>query len=111
MPPMPPPDIAGAPLSFFGLSATMASVVISSPAIDAAFCRAARTTLVGSMMPLETRFTYSIRKRQIAINSGEDGSVIVGKILEKDQYAYGFDAQNGGSRCRASGRRSACALS
>jgi chaperonin GroEL len=33
--------------------------------------------------------------RQIAFNAGEDGSVIVGKILEKDQYAYGFDAQNG----------------
>src|SRR5690349_16592052 len=33
--------------------------------------------------------------RQIAINAGEDGSVVVGKILEKDQYAYGFDAQNG----------------
>src|SRR5215210_2865712 len=33
--------------------------------------------------------------RQIALNSGEDGSVIVGKILEKDTYAYGFDAQNG----------------
>jgi chaperonin GroEL len=33
--------------------------------------------------------------RQIAINAGEDGSVIVGKILEKDQYAYGFDAQSG----------------
>jgi chaperonin GroEL len=33
--------------------------------------------------------------RQISINAGEDGSVIVGKILEKDQYAYGFDAQNG----------------
>ena len=33
--------------------------------------------------------------RQIAINAGEDGSVIVGKILEKDQYAYGFDAQTG----------------
>jgi len=31
--------------------------------------------------------------RQIAINSGEDGSVVVGKILEKDQYAFGFDAQ------------------
>src|SRR6266487_621835 len=31
--------------------------------------------------------------RQISINAGEDGSVIVGKILEKDQYAYGFDAQ------------------
>src|SRR5438132_862180 len=33
--------------------------------------------------------------RQITTNSGEDGSVIVGKILEKDQYAFGFDAQNG----------------
>ena len=56
---MPPPGIPGAPLSFFGLSATMASVVIRSPAIDAAFCSAARTTLVGSMMPLVTRLTYS----------------------------------------------------
>jgi chaperonin GroEL len=33
--------------------------------------------------------------RQIVINAGEDGSVIIGKILEKDQYSYGFDAQNG----------------
>jgi chaperonin GroEL len=33
--------------------------------------------------------------RQIAINAGEDGSVVVGKILEKDQYAYGFDSQTG----------------
>jgi chaperonin GroEL len=33
--------------------------------------------------------------RQIAINSGEDGSVIVGKILEKEAYTYGFDAQHG----------------
>ena len=33
--------------------------------------------------------------RQIAINSGEDGSVVVGKILENDTYAYGFDAQTG----------------
>src|SRR5204862_1811269 len=33
--------------------------------------------------------------RQIAINAGEDGSIIVGKILEKDQYGFGFDAQNG----------------
>src|SRR5258707_2942897 len=31
----------------------------------------------------------------IAINAGEDGSIIVGKILEKDQYAFGFDAQTG----------------
>ncbi|HLK82495.1 MAG TPA: chaperonin GroEL [Xanthobacteraceae bacterium] len=33
--------------------------------------------------------------RQIAINSGEDGSVVVGKILDKEQYNYGFDAQTG----------------
>ncbi|HEX4410067.1 MAG TPA: chaperonin GroEL [Xanthobacteraceae bacterium] len=33
--------------------------------------------------------------RQIALNAGEDGSVIVGKILEKDQYNWGFDAQSG----------------
>jgi chaperonin GroEL len=33
--------------------------------------------------------------RQIAINAGEDGSLVVGKILEKDTYAFGFDAQTG----------------
>jgi chaperonin GroEL len=33
--------------------------------------------------------------RQIALNAGEDGSVVVGKILEKDNYAFGFDAQSG----------------
>jgi chaperonin GroEL len=33
--------------------------------------------------------------RQIALNAGEDGSVVVGKILEKDQYSFGFDAQSG----------------
>jgi len=33
--------------------------------------------------------------RQIALNAGEDGSIVVGKILEKDTYAYGFDAQSG----------------
>src|SRR6187200_2324764 len=33
--------------------------------------------------------------RQIAINAGEDGSVILGKILEKDHYSYGFDSQTG----------------
>ena len=33
--------------------------------------------------------------RQIAINAGEDGAVVIGKILEKEQYAYGFDAQTG----------------
>jgi chaperonin GroEL len=33
--------------------------------------------------------------RQIAINAGEDGSVVVGKITENDTYGYGFDAQTG----------------
>jgi chaperonin GroEL len=33
--------------------------------------------------------------RQIAINAGEDGSVIVGKIQDNDTYAFGFDAQAG----------------
>src|SRR5690349_10188450 len=40
------------------------------------------------------RKALSAPARQIAINAGEDGSVIVGKILEKEQYAYGFDSQN-----------------
>jgi chaperonin GroEL len=33
--------------------------------------------------------------RQIALNAGEDGSVIVGKILEGKGYAFGFNAQTG----------------
>jgi chaperonin GroEL len=33
--------------------------------------------------------------RQIAINAGEDGSLVIGKILDKDTYAYGYDAQTG----------------
>ena len=33
--------------------------------------------------------------RQIAQNAGEDGSVIVGKILENGTYAWGYDAQSG----------------
>jgi chaperonin GroEL len=33
--------------------------------------------------------------RQIAANGGEDGAVISGKTLEKDEYNYGFDAQTG----------------
>jgi chaperonin GroEL len=33
--------------------------------------------------------------RQIAINAGLDGSVVVAKILEKEDYAYGYDAQAG----------------
>jgi chaperonin GroEL len=33
--------------------------------------------------------------RQIAQNAGEDGSVIVGKILENSSYNWGYDAQTG----------------
>ena len=33
--------------------------------------------------------------RQIAENAGEDGAVIAGKTLEKDEYNFGFDAQTG----------------
>jgi chaperonin GroEL len=33
--------------------------------------------------------------RQIALNAGEDGSVVVGKILENHTYGFGFDAQSG----------------
>ena len=33
--------------------------------------------------------------RQIAINAGADGSIVVGKILDNDTFSYGFDAQSG----------------
>ena len=49
MPPMPPPPGPASP----------APVVISRPATEAASCSAARTTLVGSMMPFDTRLPYS----------------------------------------------------
>ena len=41
------------------------------------------------------RKTLSWPARQIALNAGEDGSIVVGKILDKDNYGYGFDAQTG----------------
>jgi hypothetical protein len=58
IPPMPPPGgmpPPPAPAFFFGSSAIMASVVIRRAATEAAFWIAARTTLVGSMMPFLTR--------------------------------------------------------
>ena len=59
-PPMPPPP-GGMPIGAFfsGFSATMASVVTSRPATEAASCRAVRTTLAGSMMPDFTMSQYS----------------------------------------------------
>ena len=41
------------------------------------------------------RKTLSWPARQIVINAGEDASIVVGKILDKDSYAYGFDARAG----------------
>ncbi|MBX6427063.1 MAG: chaperonin GroEL [Variibacter sp.] len=41
------------------------------------------------------RKAISYPARQIALNAGEDGSIVVGKILENSDYAYGFDAQTG----------------
>jgi chaperonin GroEL len=41
------------------------------------------------------RKALSTPARQIAVNAGEDGSLVVGKISEKDSYAYGYDAQEG----------------
>jgi len=50
MPPMsPPPGMAKGAASFS--SATMASVVMSNPAMEAAFCKVERVTLAGSMIP------------------------------------------------------------
>jgi chaperonin GroEL len=43
------------------------------------------------------RKALSSPARQIAINAGGDGSLIVGKILENERYAFGFDAQTGES--------------
>jgi chaperonin GroEL len=33
--------------------------------------------------------------RQIAENAGEEGSIVIGKILESGDYGWGFDAQTG----------------
>jgi chaperonin GroEL len=33
--------------------------------------------------------------RQISENAGEDGAVILGKVLDNDEYTFGFDAQSG----------------
>jgi chaperonin GroEL len=33
--------------------------------------------------------------RQISENAGEDGAVILGKVLDNDEYNFGFDAQSG----------------
>ena len=58
MPPIPPAGIAGAG-SFSGISAMAHSVVRNIPATEAAFSRATRDTLVGSMTPASYMLTNS----------------------------------------------------
>src|ERR1700747_1984170 len=41
------------------------------------------------------RRALSTPARQIAVNAGEDGSIVVGKISDNDTYAFGYDAQEG----------------
>ncbi len=41
------------------------------------------------------RKALSTPARQIAVNAGEDGSIVVGKISDNDTYAFGYDAQAG----------------
>jgi chaperonin GroEL len=41
------------------------------------------------------RKALSTPARQIAVNAGEDGSIVVGKISENESYTYGYDAQEG----------------
>ena len=41
------------------------------------------------------RRAIQVPARQIAINAGEDGSLIVGRLLEKEQYQWGYNAATG----------------
>jgi chaperonin GroEL len=41
------------------------------------------------------RRALQVPARQIAENAGEDGAVVVGKIVDKDDYAFGFNAASG----------------
>jgi chaperonin GroEL len=41
------------------------------------------------------RRAIQVPARQIALNAGEDGSLIVGKLLEKDTYNWGYNAATG----------------
>ncbi|HTR86701.1 MAG TPA: chaperonin GroEL [Reyranella sp.] len=41
------------------------------------------------------RRAIQVPARQIAVNAGEDGSLIAGRLLEKDDYAWGYNAATG----------------
>jgi chaperonin GroEL len=86
-----------------GLHATRAAV--EEGIVPGGGVALARASLILSRLQAENddqRFGIEIvRKaiqsplRQIATNAGEDGAVIAGKTLEKDEYNYGYDAQAG----------------
>src|SRR3989440_11940287 len=97
MPPMPPPGgiPAPAPAFFFGTSATMASVVISSAATEAAFWIATRTTLVGSNDALGDQVAVLADLRVEAV-----GVLLLLEDLADDDRAVftGFDRDLAGRR-------------
>jgi chaperonin GroEL len=41
------------------------------------------------------RRALQIPARQIALNAGQDGSIVVGKLLDKGDYAWGYNAATG----------------
>jgi chaperonin GroEL len=41
------------------------------------------------------RRALQIPARQIAINAGEDGSIVAGKLLDKGDYNWGYNAATG----------------
>src|SRR5580693_3300535 len=83
MPPIPPPGMAGASF-FFGVSATMASVVIIRPAIEAASCSATRTTFAGSTMPALSMSTILLGLGVEAVGLG----LVLGDLTDHDRALY-----------------------
>ena len=97
---MSPPPPAGA--EFFSLiSVATTSVVKIKDAMDAAFSMAERVTFTGSTTPAATKSTYSSVKalrpkpgfplRQIAINAGMEGSVVVNAV-RNGKPGFGLNA-------------------
>jgi chaperonin GroEL len=86
-----------------GLHATRAAV--EEGIVPGGGVALARASLVLSKLPAvndDQRFGIEIvRKavltpmRQIAENAGEDGAVVSGRVLDRDEYNWGFDAQTG----------------
>ena len=107
MPPMPPPGIAGAD-SFFGASATIASVVINRPATEAAPCSAARTTLAGSMMPAWIRSTNVVITADIpladrALKAGAQALHPVGRPFTSANIGGALASRTTGEHLRGMG--------